>query len=174
MVELRRAAGLHHRDVVDDRGQMRKHLGELGARLAMAGELIARTEHGGVGADERIALAVDDGGRERLAFELRKLGLVVEEFELRRRASHEQVDDGLGLRRVVGQARAHAGAGGRELAHGAIGDEGGEGDLTDADAAVLEEVASGDVGAGHGRESCWFLVLGYWFFVLGSWLLVYG
>ena len=116
----------------------------------MACELETGAEHGGVGADERIALSVDDRGREWLAFELRELGLVVEELELRRRTGHEEVDDRLGFRGVVGQAGAHAGAGGGELAHRAVGDEGGEGDLADADAAILEEVATGDVGAGHG------------------------
>ena len=114
----------------------------------MAGELIARTEDGGVGTDERVALAVDDRGRERLAFELRELRLVVEQFELRRSARHEQVDDRLGLGGVVREAGAHAGTGGREASHRAVGDERGEGDLADADAAVLEEVAAGDVGAG--------------------------
>ena len=116
----------------------------------MTGELKARTEYGGVRADERIALAVDDRGREGLAFKLRELGLIIEELELRRGAGHEEVDDRLGLRGVVGQTRAHAGAGGRETPHRAVGDEGGEGDLADADTAILEEVATGDVGAGHG------------------------
>jgi hypothetical protein len=60
------------------------------------------------------------------------------------------VDDRLGFRSVVGEAGAHARAGGGELSHRAIGDQGGEGDLTYANAAVLEEVATGDVGAGHG------------------------
>ena len=111
----------------------------------MTGELEARTEYGGVRTDECVALAVDDGGWERFAFELRQLGLVVEELELRRGAGHEEVDDRFGLRGVMRQARAHAGAGRGEASHRAIGDQGGEGDLTDADAAILEEVATGDV-----------------------------
>ena len=70
----------------------------------MAGELVARAEDGGVGADERVTLAVDDRGREGFAFQLGQLGLVVEELELRRCAGHEEVDDRLGFGWVMRQA----------------------------------------------------------------------
>jgi hypothetical protein len=151
VVELRRAARLHDGDVVGDGSDVRDHLRKLGAGLAVARELIAGAEHGGVGPDERVALSVDDGRRQRLAFELGQLGLVVEELELRGRARHEEMDDGLGLGRMVGQAGDLAGAGGGEAAHGAVGHQGGEGDLADAEGALLEEVPAGDVGAGrHG------------------------
>ena len=118
----------------------------------MTGELIARSEDGGVGTDERITLAVDDRGREGLALQLGQLGLVVEEFELRGRAGHEEVDDRLGLGRVVRQAGDLARTGGGEAAHGAVGHQGSEGDLTDAEGAFLEEVPAGDVGAEHGED----------------------
>ena len=150
MIELRRAAGLHDGDVVGDRSDVRDHLREFGAGLAVAGELIARSQHGGVGTDERVALAVDDRRREGLAFQLGQLGLVVEELELRGRAGHEEVDDRFGLGRMVRQAGDLARAGGGEAAHGAVGHEGSQGDLTDAEGAFLEEVPAGDVGAGHG------------------------
>ena len=118
----------------------------------MAGELIARTQHGGVGADERVALSVDDRGREGLAFQFGQFGLVVEELELRGSAGHEQVDDRLGFGRMVRQAGDLARAGGGEAPHGSVGHQGGEGDLADAEGALLEEIPAGDVRAGHGRE----------------------
>ena len=53
------------------------------------------------GPDERIALPADDRRRQRLALELRQLGLVVEQVELARRTGHEEMDDPLRLRREV-------------------------------------------------------------------------
>jgi len=55
------------------------------------------------------------------------------------------VDDRLGFGRVVRQAGHLARTGGGEAAHGAVGHEGSEGDLTDAEGAFLEEVSAGDV-----------------------------
>ena len=77
---------LDEADVVDDLRQVRQHLGQLRAALAVLRELEPRPEHGRVGADEGVALAADDRRRERLAFELRQLRLVVEQVELARRA----------------------------------------------------------------------------------------
>jgi hypothetical protein len=117
----------------------------------VAGELEPGSEHGGVGPDEGIALAADDGGWERLAFEAGELGFVVEEFELAGCAGHEQVDDAFGLGGEVGLARKE---GGRRIdgrGEGAPGElvreQACEGDLAEANAAPAEEVPSGDVEA---------------------------
>ena len=138
-------------DVVDDLGQVRQHLRELGAALAVPGELEPRPEHGRVGADERIALTADDRGRQRLAFEPGQRGLVVEQVELAGCAGHEQVDDALRLGGEVRRSRrqrimADARGGRAERARRErIGQQAGQGDLADADAALPEEMA-----AGHG------------------------
>ena len=97
MVELVGVHRLDDGDLVDHLGQVRQHLRELGAALAVPGELEPRTEHGRVGPDKRIALTADDRGRERFAFELGQRGLGVEEIELAGCAGHEQVDHALRL-----------------------------------------------------------------------------
>ena len=107
VVELVGVARADQADVVDDFRQMRQGLGEFEAALAVAGELELRPQHGGVGADEGVALTADDRRRERLAFHLGELRLVVEQIELARRAGHEQVDDGLRLAGEVGRMRGH-------------------------------------------------------------------
>jgi hypothetical protein len=101
VVELVRLHRLDDADVVGDGGEMREDVGDLGATLAVPGEGEARAEHGGVGADEGVALAADDRWREGLALELGELRLVVEEVELAGGAGHEQVNDGLGLALVM-------------------------------------------------------------------------
>ena len=68
---------------------------------AMSGELEPRSQDGGIGLNEGVPLALDDFGRNRLAFQLRQLRLVVEQFELTRRARHEQIDDAFGRRRKM-------------------------------------------------------------------------
>ena len=109
-------------------------------------ELEPRAEHGGVGADEGVALAADDLRRHRLAFELGQLRLVVEQVELAGRPGHEQVDDApwpsaakcgvLRRERVRRPARPRAAE--------RLGQQRRQRDLADADAAVAEEVAAGD------------------------------
>jgi hypothetical protein len=84
-------------DVIHDLREMRQHFRKLRAGLTVLRELEARSEHGGVRPDERVALAADHGRRERLAFQLREFRLVVEELELTRRAGHEEMNDTLGL-----------------------------------------------------------------------------
>ena len=53
------------------------------------------------GIDERGAIALEQLGRRQRAVELGELRLVVEQLQVAGRAGHEQVDDALGLRRVV-------------------------------------------------------------------------
>jgi len=138
-------------DVVDDLREVREHLGKFRAGLAVSGELEARAEHGGIGSDEGVALAADDGRREWFAFESGELGFVVEEFELAGGTGHEQVDDPLRLWREVRLAREERGGrvdgGGEGAAGEAIGEKAGEGDLSEAHAASAEEMPPGDVEA---------------------------
>ena len=81
---------------------MRQQLGELGAALAVFGELEFRSEQLRIRIDERRAIALQQiGGRQR-AVEFGELRLVVEQLEVARRAGHEQEDDVLGLGRKCG------------------------------------------------------------------------
>ena len=106
MVELVGVDRLDEADVIDHVRQVRQHLRQFRSALSVFGELEARPEDGGVGADEGVALAADDRGRQRLAFELRQLRLVIEQIELAGGAGHEQVNDALGLRREVRLAQS--------------------------------------------------------------------
>ena len=81
-------------------------------------ELKARPEHGGIGADKGVALVFVDRGRQGLAFELDKRGLVVKEIELRGSARHEQVNDVLGLRAIPSSQAWEEGRGGGETRGG--------------------------------------------------------
>jgi hypothetical protein len=107
VVELIGVDGLDEAELIHDLCQVRHHFRNLSAALAVLREFESRAEHGRVGADEGVALAHDDRGRNGLAFELGQLGLVVEEVELGRRAGHEQVDDALGLGRKMGRLDRH-------------------------------------------------------------------
>ena len=64
------------------------------------------------------------------------MGFGVKEFELGGGAGHEEVDDRLGFRFVGGGFRGERAGG--EL----VGEKGGGGDLSEADAAFAEEVAA--------------------------------
>src|SRR5213076_918362 len=86
VVELIGLHRLHQRDLVDDLREVGKRLAEFRAALPIARKLEARPEHRGIRTDKRVALPADDGRRQRLAFEFRELGLVIEHLELRRRA----------------------------------------------------------------------------------------
>ena len=97
MVEL---VGVHRADdgqLVGDGGEIRQQFGHFDARLAVFGELVRRAEHLRHALDEREPLLLEERFGAGLAVQLLQLRLVVEQFELRRRAGHVQVDDVLGL-----------------------------------------------------------------------------
>ena len=50
-------------------------VGDFGPALSMFGELEARAQHCGVGADERVTLPADHLGRDRLPLERANCGL---------------------------------------------------------------------------------------------------
>ena len=89
-------------------------------------------------------------GRDRLALELGQRRLGVEQVELAGCAGHEQVDDALRLGCEVRRSRrqrilADARGGRAERARGErVGQQAGQGDLADADAALPKEMAAGD------------------------------
>ena len=152
VVELVGAHRAHQADVVHDFGQMRQHFGDLGARLAVAGELEAGAHHGRIGPDEGIALTPDDRRRQGATLEFGQLGLGVEELQLARGAAHEEVDHPFGraleLRGSWGQRRRTRQGCRRETMPQAVGQQAGQGDLAQADPAVAEEVPSADVVRG--------------------------
>ena len=151
VVELVGAHAFHDGDVVHHRGQSWQHLGDLGAALAVAGEGELRPHHGGVGADEGVALAADHLGWDRFAFHGAQLRLVVEHVELAGGARHEQLDHGLGPAGKVGRLRGqgapgHRG-GSRPLERPR--QESGQRDLSHAHAALAEEVPPRHVDQVH-------------------------
>ena len=95
-------------DVVGHGTDVRQKFGELGAVLAVPGELELRSL-----ADEFLALelgellAVGEALRHALAVHLGESGLMVEELELRGASGHGQPDDALGLL-GQGEFREHA------------------------------------------------------------------
>ena len=74
-------------------GQMRQQLRQLGAALAVLGELELRPQQLRVRIDERGPIALEQLGRRQRAVELRELRLVVEQLQVARRPGHEQEDD---------------------------------------------------------------------------------
>ena len=76
---------------------MRQEFADVHAALAGLRELADRAEQLGVALDERESLALGERLGHRLAGEFVELRLRLEEFKLRRRAGHEQIDDRLGL-----------------------------------------------------------------------------
>ena len=92
-------------DVVDDRREVRQQLGELGAALAVPGELELGAEQLRVGLDERGAIALDQLRRRQRAVELGELRLVVEQLQVAGRAGHEEEQDPLGLRCIMRRLR---------------------------------------------------------------------
>jgi hypothetical protein len=87
---------LHDGDVVDHFGQMRQQLGKLGAALAVPGEAKLRSEKFGARVDERGTIAFHELGRRQCAVVFSQLWLVIEEFQVTRRAGHEQINDVFG------------------------------------------------------------------------------
>ena len=82
MIELIGVHRFDDADIVHHAGQVGQHLRERRTALAVLRKLEPRPEHRGVGPDERITLAPNHRGRQRLAFQTRQLGLLVEQVEL--------------------------------------------------------------------------------------------
>ena len=144
MVELVGLHGLDQADVVRDAADVRQHLAEFRAALPVFFELKPRGHDRRVRADERVTLSADDRGGQGLAIELGQLGLAVEQVELRGRARHEEMNDGLGLARKMRRTRREGidRSGGGEARGESIGEQSGETDLAQADAALAQEPAS--------------------------------
>src|SRR5262249_9498012 len=102
---------------------------EFGAVLAELFEPELGAQELRVRGDERGSVVLDQFRRREGAVELRELRLVIEKLQMARRAAHEEVNDALGLRRVVG------GGLGRFVGAGEIRQR----DRAEADAAVAEE-----------------------------------
>ena len=114
------------------------------SRLAMLLELEDRAEQLRDSLEKGEPLPLDQVLGDRLAVIFRQLRFVVEEFELRGRAGHQQENDALGLRREVRVARRHwvllLGSG-----EALAGHQRRQPHRADADAGLLEEVPTGDV-----------------------------
>ena len=147
---------LDDRDVVSHFRQVRKGFGNLSAGLAVSAELELAGEEGGVRLDEGVLLPFDDFRGHRLAVEFLELRLVVEQVELRRRAAHEEVNDVVGLGRVVGrigrEGAAHLRRRRRGRGGARTGQQRAERHRAEPDAALLKEPAACDVFRRFGAE----------------------
>ena len=143
---LRRAVVEHVRfhaadpsHVVDDLFVVRQQFRKVHAAVAVLGELAIATQYRRRAFEKGEPLPFDERTRDRLPVELVQLGLRREEFELARPAGHEQEDDRLGGGFEVRRLR-------RErilaLGPGVAVQQPGEGDGTEAQAAVVEEVSA--------------------------------
>ena len=132
--------------VVHDLRRVGQALGDPLARLAMAGELPARAKQLRGLPGERLheceALALHQRRRKGLAIQLLEFALRLEELKLARGSGHEKVNDALGPRRVVGAGTLA----GRRSIQGIPHEQGRQGQLADAHAAILEELAPGALG----------------------------
>ena len=108
----------------------------------MTRELAARAEQLGrslrEGFHERETLALQNGGRQRLATEPLQFRFGLEELELARRPGHEQVDHALRTRRVVGPPGPVRLCGEERVSH----QQRSQRELADTDPAVLEQLTS--------------------------------
>src|SRR5262249_7574748 len=93
--------GANHREFVDDGGEMRQQFAQPLTRLAMLREFVPPSHHQRNALDERESLTLEELVRAGLAVVFRQFGLVIEQFELRRRARHMEIDDGARLGRKV-------------------------------------------------------------------------
>jgi hypothetical protein len=152
VIELIGVNGADQADVVGDFGQVREGFGDFHAALAVLGEFELRAHHGGVRADEGEPLTASDGGRQGLAVHPGEFRLGVEKVEVAGGTGHEEVDDGFGFARIVRLPGLHwIDGSGSGVGEGAFGKEAGEGDLAEADPAIAEEVAAGEIEAGIGQ-----------------------
>jgi hypothetical protein len=99
-------------------------------------ELKLWSEDGGIGLNKCVSLVADDGFRKRRTFQFREVGFWVKELELRRRAGHEEVNDGFGF------GPGMRGPWLQGAACQVIGKERGRGNLSEANATFTQEVAS--------------------------------
>src|SRR5439155_15537799 len=119
---------------------MRQKLGEFSSALAVFGELELGSEQRGVRIDERGPVAFDQLFGRRFAVPFLQRRFVIEQFEVARRAGHEEVNDALGfggeLRLLWRERRGYGPA--------VFTKERAERDGAEADAAFLEEPPARD------------------------------
>ena len=127
--------GADEGDVVGLRADVGEDFGHLDAGLAVFLELELGAEEGVFGIDEGGAVVLEEFGGGLGAVEAGEVGFVVEEVEVAGGAAHEEEDDVLGFGGLWG------GLGGEGIGEvggvGFPGEEGGEGDGAEAEAAVL-------------------------------------
>ena len=136
VVELVGGAGFNDAEVVGNGPEGGEGRAEGGLGFSVLLELELGAHDGGVGLDEGVALVADDGLGEGGAFVLGEFGFGVEEFELTWGTGHEEMDDGLGFGPDRGRFWR------KGAADEVVGEEGGGGDFSEAEAAFVEEVAA--------------------------------
>ncbi len=101
MIEGVRLHRAHDRELIRDLRGVRQEFADLGTTLTMLGELEFGPQELAVRIDEGRAIAFEKVCRRQFAVPLGEFGLVIEEFQVARRAAHEEVNDPLCLRLVV-------------------------------------------------------------------------
>ena len=118
----------------------------LGTTLAVPAELETRSQRCGIRADEGIALAANDLGRNGPALVFGERGLVIEHVQLAGRSGHEQMNHSFGLgRKVRSPDPEQIPLCRRGVASQRIREETGQAYLAKADAAILEKMPAGDL-----------------------------
>ena len=145
--------GLHRADqaeVVHDLAGVRQQFGKLDAAFPVALEFELRAEQRRVGVDEGGAVIFQQLGGRELAVALGELGFMIEEIEVARGAGVEEEDHALRLRRLrgeLGRKGIFCRRGVRVALH-----ELSEGDAAEADAALAEKPAAGEIACGSAVE----------------------
>src|SRR5260370_22737051 len=107
-------------------------------------EFKAWSKQGRVGIDEGRFVALQEICGRKSAVKLHELRLVVEEFQLARRAGHKQVNDSLGFRSEVRSA-GRKGVGGSVGGIGAGASQVSHRQCAHSDAAALQKPAAGEL-----------------------------
>ncbi len=97
VVELIGVQGFHERQLVGHGLQMGQSVRYPRPRLAVLRELGLRAKHLGDALDKRKPLSFEERRRAELAVQLREVGLIIKQLQLRRGAGHVQEDDVFGL-----------------------------------------------------------------------------
>src|SRR5262249_2375679 len=134
-------------EVVRDSRRVREETRERSAAAAVPAERVRRAQERRDTFDEGEPLALDDILRNLLAVVRVELRLRVEEIDLGGPPGHEQEDDALGLGREVSRLRGQRVGGDRGPRPEELRlEEGQQGESSDAESPLLEEVTPGDAG----------------------------
>ncbi len=143
VVELVGVHGADDAEVIGDGGEVGEHFGDFGLVFSVFVEVVEWAEEFGGAFDEGEGFAGEEFFGAVFEVVFFEFGFVVEEFVLRWRPGHVEVDDSFGF---WGQLGCAWGGGARRFVAGGSVSDLSEGEGAEAGVALLEKVASGEVG----------------------------